>query len=111
MTDKEKTKAALLSPSRGTLFSEMLTYWCCVISVDGGQPRCIEGNKGRLSISKYDSIEAFERRYRYSSIEGHWVSYHDSSESNAERFEQLFIEEKSALGDKRDAILNILLCG
>ena len=28
MTEKEKTKSALLDPKRGTMFSEMLAYWC-----------------------------------------------------------------------------------
>ena len=104
---KEKTKQALLDPKRGTLFSEMLAYWCCVISVEGGKPVCIEGNSGSLKIRKYDSAEELEARYRYGSIEGHWITYHDTSEQNAQKFESAFLsrDEKE---EKRDAIIDLI---
>ena len=109
MTEKDKTKSALLDPKRGTLFSEMLAYWCCVVSVKDGNPTCIEGNRNNLSIRKYESAEELEKRYRYGNIEGHWIRLNSTSESNAKRFEDAFIaaqhEEK---GEKRDAIIEIL---
>ena len=108
MTEKEKTKSALLDPKRGTLFSEMLAYWCCVISTEGGKPVCIEGNRTNLNIRKYESAEELEERYRYGSIEGHWIMHHNTSESNAKTFEDAFIAQHEEKGEKRDAIIEIL---
>ncbi len=115
MTEKEKymdlLKQAFSSPKRGMLFSEMLTYWCCVISAEGGKPVCIEGNNGNLAIRKYESAEELEKRYRYSGIEGYWVFLHDISESNAKKFEEAFISQREEKGEKRDAIIEMLTIG
>ena len=108
MTEKEKTKSALLDPKRGTLFSEMLAYWCCVVSVKDGKPTCVEGNRTNLSIRKYESAEELEKRYRYGSIEGHWIMLHETSESNAKKFEDAFMAQHEGKGEKRDAIIEIL---
>lgn len=107
--DKTNTKEALLDPKRGTLFSEMLAYWCCVIAVKDGMPVCIEGNKSNLKIRRYESAGELESRYRYGSIEGHWITLHNTSESNAEKFEAAFIEQHEEKGEKRDAIIEILM--
>lgn len=105
--EKERTRLALLGPKRGTLFSEMLAYWCCVISVEGGKPVCIEGNRRNLRIRKYASAEELEARYRYGSIEGHWIMYHETSESNAERFVAAFLAQQEEKGERRDSAIEL----
>lgn len=106
---EHKTKKALLEPKRGDRFSEMLHYWCCVISVKSGMVKCIEGISGRLAVTQYGGAEELEERYRYRGIEGHFIAYHDSSESNAKMFEEAFVAQQESKGDKRDAIMELIL--
>ena len=106
--ENKKTKDALLNPKKGDIFSEMLHYWCCVISVNGGRPKCIEGNSNKFCIRQYESCEELEQRYRYQYADGHWISYFGQSESLLDGMSKEYIDQQESIVEKREAMLEII---
>lgn len=107
---ENKTKNALLNPKRGTMFSEMLSYWLCVIHIaDNGQITTIQGVRTNWQVMKYTSSNELEERFRYSTNNSHWIDYHNDDEENASKFEQNFVNHKSTEQEKRDARIELIL--
>jgi hypothetical protein len=107
---ENKTKNALLNPKRGTMFSEMLAYWLCVIHIaDNGEITTIQGVRTNWQVVKYPSSKELEQRFRYSTNNSHWIDYHNDDEENARRFEENFVNHKSTEQEKRDARIELIL--
>lgn len=110
MTELEKeTERALKNPRRGTTFNEMLAYWVCVIKADETGITCLEGVNGNWRITRFADADQFERKFRYESIEGHWISLHSDSPENAEHFENIYINHFKEEDRRRDARLELIL--
>jgi hypothetical protein len=108
---ENKTKNALLNPKRGTMFSEMLSYWLCVIHIaDNGQITTIQGVRTNWQVVKYPSSKELEQRFRYSTNNiSHWIDHHNDDEENASKFEEMFVNHKLTEQEKRDARIELIL--
>ena len=107
---ENKTKNALLNPKRGSMFSEMLSYWLCVIHIaDNGQITTIQGVITNWAVMKYASSKELEERFRYSTNNSHWIEYHNDDEENARKFEERFVKHKVTEQEKRDARIELIL--
>ena len=110
MTELEKeTERALKNPRRGTTFNEMLAYWVCVIKADETGITCLETANGNWRITRFADADQLERKFRYESIEGHWISLHSDRPETAEHFENIYINHFKEEDRRRDARLELIL--
>lgn len=104
-----ETRAALLKPKRGYVFSEMCAWWVCVTAADERGITCVEGTTGNWSVKRYATAEELEKRYRYTSLDAHWIDFMYEGEENAEKYEERFVNHFTNEDDRRDARIKLLM--
>lgn len=71
---KELTRRAMANPEVGDTFSEMLSYWVHVVKRTPRRVGYFETLKGEWKY-RCVSPETFEKRFRYDTIPGYWISF------------------------------------
>ena len=63
-------------------FSEFLSFWVFIIKASDNEILTLEGNSKNFEVNKYFSFEDFEKRFRYTSIPGYWITYIGNNPKN-----------------------------
>ena len=66
----------------GDKFSEFLSFWVFIIKASDNEILTLEGNSKNFEVNKYFSFEDFEKRFRYTSIPGYWITYIGNNPKN-----------------------------
>jgi hypothetical protein len=109
IVSKTKDKFQSMSFIPGDTFSEMLSFWIVIISIQNGMIKTLEGNSGGLKLVTYQSPEEFKSKCQYKHIDGYWIEFMSNNPQKKSDFiEYYFDQEKMTVEEIREFKLNEL---